>query len=489
MTNPISRNVTRALAVFDVPGAAVAVVKDDALVFAAGFGTKDLGGSAQVDEHSLFAAGSISKSITATCLAILVGEGKLGWDDRVTEYLPGFQLSDPIATRLLTVRDLLAHRSGLRDVSGGTIWYGAHYDRAEVIRRLRFLRPVAGFRERYAYQNVMYLVAGELIPALTGKTWDAFARDRLFDPLGMPDSNTSMPELRANVNVAMPHARIDDVPRPVPYRDHDNVGPAASLNTSAVDLAQYLRLYLGGGTYAGQTLVAPAPFAELIRAQTVVPIDPYPDELSALTPNFQAYALGWSLRDYRGRRVVVHTGGVDGMRAIAAMVPDERLGVVVLANQEEPLPTAICYGILDDYLGGPRVDWIGAFQARRATLRAQQRAARDTVVAARVRGTASALPLEGYAGRYRDAAAGDAHVALEEGRLVLRFDHASCFSAELEHWHFDTFRANWRDPYVPPGLVTFPLSSKAVVTEMRFDQPNLLDVDFGELDYKRAAAA
>lgn len=487
MPNPISRNVSRALGTFDVPGASVAVVKDDALVFAAGFGTRDLGGSAQVDEHSLFAAGSISKSVTATCLAMLVGEGRLAWDDRVTDYLPGFQLFDPIATRLLTVRDLLIHRSGLRDVSGGTIWYGARYDRAEVMRRLRFLRPVSGFRERYAYQNVMYLVAGELIPVLTGKTWDAFARERLFGPLGMPNSNTTMPELRANANVAMPHARIDDVPRAVPYRDHDNVGPAASLNTSAVDLAQYLRLYLGGGTFAGQTLVAPAAFAELTRAQTVVPIDPYPPELSALTPGFQAYALGWSLRDYRGRKVVVHTGGVDGMRAIAAMLPDERLGVVVLANQEEPLPTAICYGILDAYLGASQVDWIGAFQTRRAALRAQQRAARDAVIAARVRAAASSLPAEGYAGRYRDAAAGDAHVALEDGRLVLRFDHAPSFIADLEHWHYDTFRAVWRDPYVPPGLLTFPLSSKAMVTEMRFDQPNLLDVDFGELDFRRVA--
>ena len=480
-------DVPRALAAFDVPGASVAVVKDDALVFAAGFGTKLLGGADRVDEHSLFAAGSISKSVTATCLAILVGEGRLGWDDRVTDYLPGFQLFDPIATRLLTVRDLLIHRSGLRDVSGGTIWYGADFDRAEVIRRLRFLRPVSGFRERYAYQNVMYLVAGELIPALTGKTWDVFARERLFGPLGMGDSNTSMPELRANVNVAMPHARVDDAPRPVPYRDHDNVGPAASLNTSAVDLAQYLRLYLGGGIFDGQTLVAPAAFAELTRAQTVVPIDPYPAELSALAPSFQAYALGWSVRDYRGRRVVAHTGGVDGMRAIAAMVPEARLGVVVLANQEEPLPTAICYGILDAYLGGPRVDWIGAYQTRRTTLRAQQRASRAAVDAARVRGTSPALPAEGYAGPYRDAAAGDAQVALEEGRLVLRFEHAPCFTADLEHWHYDTFRATWRDPNIPPGLLTFPLSSKAAVTEMRFDQPNLLDVDFGELDYRRIA--
>ncbi len=167
MINPISNDVPRALAALDVPGASVAVLKDDALAFAAGFGTKALGGADRVDEHTLFAAGSISKSVTATCLAILAGEGKLGWDDRVIDYLPGFQLFDPMATRLLTVRDLLNHRSGLRDVSGGTIWCGADYDRAEVVRRLRFLRPVSGFRERYAYQNVLYLVAGELIPALT----------------------------------------------------------------------------------------------------------------------------------------------------------------------------------------------------------------------------------------------------------------------------------------------------------------------------------
>jgi CubicO group peptidase (beta-lactamase class C family) len=470
------------LEAFEVPGASIAVVKDNAVVFAAGYGVRELGYNQPVDEHSLFAAGSISKSFTATCLAMLVGEGKLAWDDPVTKYLPGFQLHDAYATREMTIRDLLTHRSGLAEVSGGTVWYGSTYDRREIIQRIRHLKPVSSFRSQFAYQNVMYLVAGEIIPAVTGVSWDDFVQERLLKPLNMTSSNTSTDSLSNASNVAMPHARLEEKVKRVAYRNYDNVGPAASINSSAVDLAQFIRLHLNGGRFGDQTLVDSKAITELTRAQITIPIEPRPAELSALTPKFYSYGLGWFLRDYRGRKVNLHTGSVDGMTALAALVPEEQPSSCP-RNQEEP--SVVCYHVLDTFFGEPQTDWFAAYLAWRQKYREQNRASKDETVKSRVSGTAPALPIKDYAGSFHDTLYGDATVALEDERLVLRFGRSPCFTGDLEHWHYDTFRIHWRDPMIPKGLVTFPLTSHAKIGEMRFDQPRLLDVDFAELDFKR----
>lgn len=468
---------------FEVPGASVAVIKDDVLIFAAGYGELELGQDQAVDEHSLFAAGSISKAFTATCLAMLVGEGKLAWDDPVTRYLPGFQLYDAYTTREITVRDLLTHRSGLTEVSGGTVWYGSTYDRSQVIQRLRHLKPVTSFRSQFAYQNVMFLVAGEIIPVITGLSWDEFVQERLFKPLGMTSSNLSIHALDAASNVAQPHARIDDRVQCVPYRNYDNVGPAASLNTSAVDLAQFARLHLKAGRFDDQVLIEQQAAAELIKAQMVIPILPRPTELQALTPKFYAYGMGWFLRDYYGRKVAMHTGGVDGMTALIAIVPEEQLGIVVLANQEESLIGAAFYHLLDTCLGEAGTDWFAAYLAWRQRNQQEMKAAADQVIKSRMAGTQPSLALEAYAGSYDDVLYGEAIVSLEDDHLVLRFSHTPSFTGDLEHWHYDTFRIHWRDPVITKGLVTFPLTAAAKVDEMKFDQPKLLDVDFAELNF------
>ncbi len=485
MVSLLKPDFDRVLRDFEVPGASIAAVKDDAIVFAAGYGTRELGRDLPVDEHTLFAAGSISKSFTATSLAILVGEGKLAWDDPVTQYLPGFQLYDAYATREITIRDLLTHRCGLAEVSGGTIWYGSTYDRAEVIRRLRYLKPVSSFRSRFAYQNVMYLVAGEIIPVVTGLSWDEFVRERIFKPLGMTSSNTSVNDLPAARNVAQPHSSINGQVQRVAYRSYDNVAPAASINTCANDLTQYARFYLKAGRVGHEAVIAPEPAAELTKAQMTVPIDPRPPELQALTPKFYAYGLGWFLRDYRGRKVIMHSGGVDGMTAILAIVPEEQLGVVVLANQEEALIGAACYHLLDRLLGETDTDWFAAYLVWQQKSRQKQQAANDQVIETRRSGTQPALALDAYVGTYHDMLYGEAAVVQEADRLVLRFSHTASFTGDLEHWHYDTFRVQWRDPLIPPGFVTFPLTSRAQIDEMKLDQPKLLDVDFAELHFRR----
>jgi CubicO group peptidase (beta-lactamase class C family) len=480
----INTDFQQTLNAFEVPGASIAVVKNDEVVFANGYGVRELGADQNVDKYTLFAAGSISKSFTSTCLAMLVGEGKIAWDDPVTKYLPDFQLYDAYVTREITIRDLLTHRSGLAEISGGTVWYGSDRDRREVIRRLRYLKPVSSFRSKFAYQNVMYLVAGEIIPAVTGVSWDDFVRERLLVPLNMKSTNTSTNDLSQVSNVASPHSKIDGKVQRVAYRNYDNVGPAASINTSAADLVQYVRFYINSGRTGGQELVESKAFAELTQAQIAMPIAPRPAELVALTPKFNAYGLGWFLRDYRGRKIVLHTGGVDGMTALAGFVPEEELGIVILSNQETPFIGAAFFHILETLLGDPATDWLSAYAAW-FQKEEQQKQQQPTPTA--ISGTSLSLPLSGYAGKFCDTLYGDATVNLEDEHLVLRFEHSSCFTGDLEHWHYDTFRIHWRDPIVPKGFVTFPLDSRGKISEMKFDQPPLLDAEFAELNFVAVA--
>ncbi|NMB90512.1 MAG: serine hydrolase [Chloroflexi bacterium] len=470
---------------FEAPALALAVVKDDQVIFARGYGVRTLGGSQPVDERSLFAIASISKSSVPTCLAMLVDEGRLGWDDPVAELLPGFRLYDDFATRHMRLRDLLIHNSGLGEVSGGTIWYGSDFSREEVIRRLRYVRPVSSFRSQYAYQNTMYLVAGQVIQAVSGLSWDDFLEQRVFAPLGMLDSTSRMAVLRERANVATPHALIHGEVAAIPYRSHDNVGPAAAVNTNAWELAQYARLHLGQGAYAGQQLIRPATARELHTPQMTAR-RAWSPWMGRMVPHFFSYGLGWFLQDYLGRKVVWHSGGVDGMRSLLTLIPEENLGVVALCNHECALTYAASYTIIDAFLGAEPEDWFGRAAKAGREFQLLQSVERHKVAAGRVRGTHPALPLEGYAGRYFDPLVDDLPVTLEDGRLVLRFSHTPGFTADLEHWHYDTFRLVWRDAYIPDGLVTFRFNSHGRVEGLKFDQPNLLDVDFSELDVTRA---
>ena len=472
---------------FDVPGMAAAIVDHHGIVAARGYGTCALGDSTPVDQHTRFAVGSISKSITATALALLVDEGRLQWDDRVIEFLPSLQWYDPYVTHEITVRDLLTHQTGLPPISGGTIWYGSSHSRADVLRRMRYLQPASSFRSRFAYQNTTYLVAGEIAASITGRSWDQVIRERIFAPLNMTSSTTCLAELAHVDHVATPHARIDGKLQPLAHRSYDNVAPAASIYSSVVDLAHYLRLYLNAGVLDGQPMIAASTIDELTTPQTVMPADFLATPVTAFKPIFLTYGLGWIIRDYRGQKLVLHAGGVDGMRALAAMLPDHQLGVVVLTNAEELLTAAVVYNLLDVLLDAPLLDWCAAYRRLRDERAAQQARYAQQIDAARVRGTQPSSALEQYAGRYHDPLYGDAQIALEADRLVLRFSHTPSFTADLEHWQDDTFRLFWRDPLIPPGLLRFTFVVHGKITRLTFDQPKLLDVDFSELNLVKCA--
>jgi len=475
---------------WEVPGFALAIVKDDRVVFAKGYGVRESGKPEPVDKDTLFAIASNTKAFTSAALATLVDEGKVRWDDPVTKHLPYFQLYDPYATREMTVRDLLSHRSGLATFGGDLLWFESTYPREEVIRRVRHLRPVHSFRSRYGYQNVMFLAAGEIVPAVTGKSWDDYVREKFFAPLGMARTNTTFRQLMSAQNVATPHNELAGKLRVIRYDNVDNTGGAAAINSSVADMAQWLRLQLGRGTFEGRKIFSADRSREMWTPHIVVSGVSEAGERFNPTTHFNLYGLGWALADYQGRKVVSHGGGLDGMISRVALMPEENLGLVVLTNSETPLSTVVSNKVFDTFLGVPRRDWSADYLARRKSARAAEESEEKKVEAARVQNTKPSLPLEAYAGTYTGVMFGDARVAVEGGRLVVRLAPSPNFVGDLEHWHYDTFAIKWRDSIVYPfgrGFVTFTLNPQAKIDEMKIDVPNP-DFDFKELEFKRAPA-
>ena len=448
--------VNKAIKDWGVPGVAIAIVKDDRVVFAKGFGVRELNKPTPVDDQTLFAIGSSSKAFTSASLAMLVDEGKLKWDDPATKYLPGFQLFDPYSTRELTVSDLMSHRSGL--VRGDLLWYASPYDRNEVLRRVRFLKPSWSFRSRYGYQNIMFLAAGQIIPSVTTKTWDDFVRDRIFTPLGMKSTNVSIKSLSGAANVATPHAKIDEKVQAIAWRNIDNIAPAGSINSNVQDMAQWLRLHLGDGIYQNKRLLSSAAIKEMQTSQTVIRLEglmksQYPEA------HFLNYGLGWFLSDYRGRKLVEHGGAIDGMRAEVAMIPEEKVGVVILTNLGgNLLPHALMYKVFDFYLSAPQRDWSSEILKVAKGLEDQAKAAEKKSEADRVKGSSPSLALDKYAGTFQSEMYGESKVGFVDNKLVVSF--GPNYTGDLEHWHFDTFRVKWRDPSQGRGFVNFKLNSQ-----------------------------
>src|SRR4029453_12541532 len=347
--------VPRAMKTFQVPGLALTVVKDGQVIVAKGFGVKKLGDPAGVDARKLFGIGSNPKLFPATALGLLVEEGKIEWDAPVVRYLPAFQMWDPYVTRELTVRDLLVHRSGLGLGAGDLLWWPAStYDRKEIARRLRFIQPAASFRSAYAYDNVLYLVAGEVIEAISNQSWEDFVSRRILARVGMIGSNVRHSAANTSGNIATPHAAVDGSVRAIKPFDSDNTNPAGGINSSAEDMARWLTVQLAHGQLPdGSRLFSEATWQQLTSLVTPISIADPPPELAALRPNFRGYALGLDLRDYRGRKALMHTGGLPGDVSHVMVNPAERLGIAVLTNQESGAAfDSIAYRIADHYLGG-----------------------------------------------------------------------------------------------------------------------------------------
>ena len=486
--------VARGLQLLRTPGASIAVVKDGRVLFAKGYGVRTLGDTARVDAHTLFQIASNTKAFTTAALAILADDGKLSWDDAVTTLLPGFQLYDPYVTREFTLRDLVTHRSGLGLGAGDLLWFHSNYNRGEIAYRIRFAKPASSFRSAYAYDNVLYIVAGEIFPAVAAQSWDDFVKNRIFTPLGMTESGTTTAFFTSSRNAATPHAVEDGELQVVPIDSVDNISPAGGIASNVTDLARWLICRLDSGRYAGGgRLFSERQAREMWSGQTILSIPDPPPPLAALRPNFAEYALGWRLRDYQGRKIVSHTGGLAGMSSQITLVPAEKLGIVILTNSESDLMAALTYRLLDDLLRAPppRGDWVAAVALAGQIARAR---ADSTLKATRVgRDSLSqpSLPLARYAGSYRDELYGDAAVALESGRLVLRFGRSPAFVGDLEHWQYDTFIARWRTRHLEDAYVTFALTPGGAIDRFQMTAVSPLadfSFDYQDLLFRPVAA-
>ncbi|HET7553390.1 MAG TPA: serine hydrolase, partial [Gemmatimonadaceae bacterium] len=471
----------KALRDWRAPGAAIAVVKNDSIVFARGYGVRELGKSDPVDANTIFGIASTTKAFTSGALGILVDEKKMAWDDPVTKYLPWFQIEGPYITRELMVRDLLTHRTGLP--RGDRLWYASGLSRTEVLHRVRRLEPSWSFRSHYGYQNIMFMAAGEVAAAASGMSWDDLVRKKIFTPLGMTRTTTTIRALPAMQDVAMPHELRNDTVYVIPWRNMDNLGPAGSMNSSANDLAQWLRMQLRDGIYAGKRIMSDSVVEEMHTPQTVIRMSDESRELYDDT-HFMAYGLGWSLRDYHGRLLISHGGVIDGMRTEIGMVPGDSLAIVVLANLDGTnLPTALLYRALDAYMGAPARDWSKLLLDARRKSEAESDSSRRAFEAARVANTNPSLPLESYAGVYSDSMYDDIEVKLEGKSLVATMGPS--YTGDLSHWHFDTFKVTWRDPSLGSSYFTFVLGPDGKVKDLEMRNMG----DFKRMPSERPATA
>jgi CubicO group peptidase (beta-lactamase class C family) len=386
---------------------------------------------------------------------------------------------DPYVTRELTIRDLLVHRSGLGLGAGDLLWWPtSNLDRKEITRRLRFIRPATSFRSAYAYDNLLYLAAGEVIEAVSGQTWEEFVSARILRRVGMTTS-TSRSSATAG-NQATAHAAVDGKVRPIGRFDSDNTNPAGGIQSNAADMARWLIVQLARGKLAdGARLFSESTWQQLTTLVTPMPIDSLPPEWQGPKPDFYGYALGLIVRDYRGRKVLTHGGSLPGFVSQVVMVPDADLGVAVLTNQESGAAfNAIAYHIVEHYLDAPPVDWIDTYAKLAVRQNATAAQAAERTAAARNTNSRPSLPLSQYARTYTDDWYGDIVIEEQSGRLTMRFTHTPALVGDLEHWQYDTFVARWRDRELrADAYITFALTPDGSIEQAKM-APTSSAVDF-----------
>jgi CubicO group peptidase (beta-lactamase class C family) len=466
----LARRVEAARSEIGVPGMAIAIVENDRVTFAQGFGVRALGAGAPVDADTIFPTGSTGKAFTVAALGILVDAGKIGWDDRVVDHLPGFQMYDPWVTREITIRDLLVHRSGLGLGEGDLLFVPrTNLSRAESVQRLRYLKPHTSFRYGFAYDNVLYMVAGQLIEAVTGDTWEKFVATHVLKPAGMLESTTDEPERFATADRAYPHARLDGPMRGVGTQvrldERDELGrngaPAGGLTVSARDMARWLQIQLDAGELPGHSgrLFSEAAHEQMWTPVVLEPVEAPPEPLKATQPMFSTYALGWDIQDYGGARIVWHGGAVFGFLTAVVLIPEKHVGFSIEINSEDgEIIRGLMFELLDHYLGRPHVDWVARFRAEKQR-RIQEALKELGTQTAKPAPVGPSLPLGAYAGTYSDPWYGNIEVTAVDGRLRIDFKSTPRMTATLEHWQYDSFVTRFDDKTIEPAYVTFNLDA------------------------------
>ena len=459
---------------YGAPGVSIAIVENGEATLAKGWGVREIGTNQPVGADTIFATGSTGKAFTTAALAILVDQGKIGWDDKVIDHMPDFRMWDPWVTREMTIRDLLVHRSGLGLGAGDLLFVpNSTLTREETVKRIRHIKPATSFRSDYAYDNILYMVAGQLIEEVSGKTWEQFVRDEIYQPLGMSRSTVSDAEFQAVADRALPHTRtggpiVGMGTQQVLSKDAAlgaNAAPAGALAISANDMTRWLSTQLARGKIAGsdKRLFSAEQSAQMWRPMILQPVSELPPEFKATQPNFDTYALGWDVQDYRGAKIISHGGAVFGSLATVALIPDRNVGFYIAVNSNEgEIVRGLMYELLDHYLGLPADQWPEKFRAFKTDRQAKAAKAVEAAVT-KPAPIGPSLPLDRYAGDYADPWYGTIKVRRTAKGLDIEFPHSTGLGGALTHHQYDTFRTNPSLPWVEPAYVTFALDADGKV--------------------------
>ncbi len=478
--------IAESMEAWHVPGLAIAVVKDDSVTFARGYGVREYGQAGKVDAHTVFCIASLAKGFTTSALARLVDQGKMDWDDPVRKYLPGFTYYNDWVSGEIRIRDLLCHRTGLETFSGDLLWYETDYTPEELLYRIRFLEPAYGFRYRFGYSNLMYLAAGEIIPKVSGKSWGSFVDSNLLQPLGMDRTFLAEEDFLQDTNFARPHHVdiLDEQTQVLPDLRLDHIAPAMGMNSSVADLSRWIRFQLNMGNWEGHQIVSAENLWETRELNTSRSLDMGSSRIWP-SRHFDGYGLGWELFDYHGWKVIGHEGGTDGMLSRIVMVPEENFGFVILTNSISALPLGLEYYILDQYHQGLSYDWSSIYLRNSKFIMQQIREDWEEYLASADRNLKLSSELPEYTGLYGCDLYGDVKVSLGSEKLVVDFLPSDRMIGDLEPFSRDTFLIRLRDmPNLPQGTVKFTLDADGKVTGLEIDIPNP-DFDFTELKLKK----
>jgi len=490
----IEQTILAAMKTFQVPGVAVAIVKDNQVLMAKGFGVTQLGTQQKVTADTLFGIASNTKAMTSAILASLVDQGKLTWQTKVTDIIPTFQLYDPWVTREFRILDLLSHNSGLGLGAGDLmIWPETQLSISDIIKRMRYLHPVSSFRSEFAYDNLMFIVAGQIIEKITGKPWQKVIQQRIFTPLKMHNTRAKFSLIpSSNHNVARAHVPLNGQLHVVGGDFLENFSSAGAVASSVNDMSQWLKLQLNHGeiTESGKQyrLFSAIQGEQMWRPHTLIPVSKMATKIDKT--HFSAYGLGWFLNDYHGYKMVHHSGGILGMVSKVVLIPEAKLGIVILTNQQSGYAfNAIYHDILNRYLKLPARDWV-AFYAKLQQQRLTKEHARLAKLQANVAvHSTPSLPLSGYTGTYHDAWYGDVSIIEQQGKLVMKFSNTSALQGELTHYQYNTFIVHWHDKTLTAdAYVNFNLSIDGKVSKITMQPVSTLtdfSFDFQDLRLMR----
>lgn len=489
----IDAYINKVISSLNVPGVGVAIVKDGKVVLSKGYGVKRMGTSDKVDDQTLFLIASNSKAFTATSLGLLVEDGKIRWDDKVVQHLPWFKMSDPYVTQNLTVRDLLVHHSGLQAYAGDIMLFPpATYSRKEILQKLPQLPLRYDFRTTYAYDNILYVAAGELVSTVAGMPWEEFVQERIFKKVGMKESIARYTDLKNKTNFSFGHARSYNDIRVVETFRETNIGDAGNaaggIVSNASDMANWLITQLDSGrTPLKAHVLTPAATADLWKIIRPMPISKVDSLIAPSQSDFWGYASGFRSYNYGKYKVIGHGGALSGFVSQIAMVPDLKLGVVVLTNQASTAAYwSIIYHVLDYYMGNPTFDWLGGYKRIQDSAVARALARKKDLSIAKVQGDKPSLPLKAYTGSFMEPLLGRATIQSEGDSLVLRFDNMEHYVADLRYFQYNNFIASFRNMGVPTeAYVSYGLKADGTIDRVRIEVRDPASrLDFEEMELK-----